>query len=109
MHRQAQTAAFFNQHTGTSLVPVCARDHEAHVVHAPVSQQALGQLSCSVCGLENKSQLISVRTLTNPANPSARPHLGTQQAPSSAGADLLAACPASSPGGSPRPPSSGRT
>lgn len=44
--------ALSNRWTGTSLVPVCARDHEAHVVHGPVSHQALGQVSWSVCGLE---------------------------------------------------------
>lgn len=38
--------------TGTSSVPVGARDHEAHVVHHPASHLTLGQLSWGVCGTE---------------------------------------------------------
>lgn len=43
--------------TGTSSVPVGAGDHEAHVVHVPVSHPALGQLSWRVCGRTNISVL----------------------------------------------------
>lgn len=38
----------------TGSVPVGARDHEAHVVHPPVSHHALGQLSRGVCGVKHR-------------------------------------------------------
>lgn len=42
----------------TSSVPVGAADHEAHVVHLPVSHQALGQLRSAPCG--DTTQLVNV-------------------------------------------------
>lgn len=41
-------------------VPVCARDHEAHIVHLPVSHLALGQLSTACLCFSSSSRPCTV-------------------------------------------------
>lgn len=47
-HLFPQSPVSFSHCTRITSVPVCARDHETHVVHLPVSHLALGQLSWCV-------------------------------------------------------------